>query len=129
MEIGGKEDPRVPITEPNLRFTVLCEGISPELAESIMASLEEEPREINGYRVEMTQIFYAARLADGQYVDWYTVEKGEKVDLYLTIEAAAILTDGVYAVGGQEIRVAKSFITKSMNIEIVGVIFSMEPLE
>lgn len=128
-ESGQERDTSVPITQPNLRVTVLCEEISPELAESIMASLEEEPREINGNMVEMTQIYYTDRLADGRFVDWYTVEKGEKVDLYLTIEAAADFSNGVYTVGGQEIRVAKAFITKSMNIEIAGVIFSMEPLQ
>lgn len=122
-------DTSVPITHPNLRFTVLCEEVSPELAERVMAALEEDPREINGNMVEMTQIYYTDRLADGRFVDWYTVEKEEKVDLYLTIEAAADFSNGVYTVGGQEIRVAKAFITKSMNIEITGVIFSMEPLQ
>lgn len=128
-ESGQERNTSVPITQPNLRVTVLCEEISPELAERVMAALEEDPREINGNMVEMTQIYYTDRLADGRFVDWYTVEKGEKVDLYLTIEAAADLSNGVYTVGGQEVRVAKEFVAKTINIEAAGVVFSMEPLQ
>lgn len=117
-------------SEPNLRFTVLCEDVSPTVAGQVMASFEREPALINGESVEMTQLFYSNVLEDGKFVEWYTVENGENVDLYLTIETVADGYDtGVYSVGWQEIRIAKEFICKTLYMEITGVIYSMEPLQ
>lgn len=116
--------------EPNLRFTVLCEDVPEALAEQVIASFGKEAAQVNGQTVEMTQLYYSNVLEDGKFVEWYTVERGDRVDLYLTIEAVADGFDtGVYSVGWQEIRIAKEFVCKTLYMEIAGVVYSMEPLK
>ena len=118
------------IPAPNIRFTVLCEDVSPAIAKQIMDSLEGEPRVLDGKSVERTRLYYANSLYVGFFVDWYTEENGDQVDLYLTIEALAeIYGVDVYSVSWQDIRIGKDFICKSTEIEITGVVYSLEPLQ
>lgn len=117
------------ITAPNIRFTVLCEDVSAELAEEIMASLESEAQIIAGNTVEMTRLFYSNKLVDGKVIEWRAEAREDgRVDLYFTMEAVAVVSDGAYSVALQEIRIAKEFNVKTLGIEIVGFTLSMEKL-
>ena len=116
------------LSTPNLRATVLCEEIDPELAANMVAAIEGAPETIEGNTVEQTRLFYSNKLADGKLVEWKIVEKGDKVNLYLTFEAAATISGGAYSVGMQEILISKDFIVKTLSVEIEGVVLSMEKL-
>lgn len=116
--------------EPNLRFTVLCEDVSASLAQQVIDSFDKEAVEVNGQVVEMTQLYYSNVLEDGKFVAWRTEPNGDRVDLYLTIEAVAEgVESGVFSVGWQEIRISKAFVCKTLYMEIEGVVYSMELLK
>ena len=116
--------------EPNVRFTVYCEDVSPIIAKQVIDSLEGEPLDVNGAAVERTQIYYSNSLEEGHFVDWYTVENGDQLDLYLTMEAVAeVYGPNVYAIAWQDIRIGKEFICKTLEIEVTGVVYSVEPLK
>lgn len=117
------------VTAPNLRATVLCEDIDPALAENLMAALEGEPVSIAGNSVEKTRLFYSNKLENGKIISYETKENPDgTTDLLLTFEAVAVISDGAYSVALQEVRIAKEFIVKTLDVEIEGVIFSMEKL-
>ena len=117
------------VTEPNLRATVLCEDIDPDLAENLMAALQGEPVSIAGNSVEKTRLFYSNKLENGKIVSYETKTNADgSTDLLLTFEAVAVISDGAYSVALQEVRIAKEFIVKTLDVEIEGIIFSMEKL-
>ena len=117
------------VTAPNLRATVLCEDIDPELASNLMEALEGESVSIAGNSVEKTRLFYSNKLENGKIVSYETKTNADgSTDLLLTFEAVAVISDGAYSVALQEVRIAKEFIVKTLDVEIEGVIFSMEKL-
>lgn len=117
------------LTAPNLRATVLCEAIDPELAANLTAALEDEPMEIAGNLVERTRLFYSNKLVDGKITGYEIRDNGDgTADLLLDFEAVAVVSDGAYSVALQEVRIAKEFIVKTLDVEIEGVILSMERL-
>lgn len=117
------------VTAPNLRATVLCEDVDPALAENLMAALEGEPVSIAGNSVEKTRLFYSNKLENGKIVSYEAKENADgTTDLLLTFEAVAVISDGAYSVALQEVRIAKEFIVKTLDVEIEGIIFSMEKL-
>lgn len=117
------------MTEPNLRATVLCEDVDPDLAANLMAALEGEPVDIAGNSVEKTRLFYSNKLENGKITGYELRENPDgTTDLLLTFEAVAVISDGAYSVALQEVRIAKEFIVKTLDVEITGVIFSMEKL-
>ena len=117
------------VTEPNLRATVLCEDIDPELAANLTAALEGEPVNIAGNSVERTRLFYSNKLENGKVVDYEIRENADgTTDLFLTFEAVAVISEGAYSVALQDVRIAKEFIVKTLDTEIEGVIFAVEKL-
>ena len=117
------------VTAPNLRATVLCEDVDPDLAENLMAALEGEGISIAGNLVEKTRLFYSNKLENGKIVSYETKTNADgSTDLLLTFEAVAVISDGAYSVALQEVRIAKEFIVKTLDVEIEGIIFSMEKL-
>lgn len=116
------------LTAPNLRFTVVCEEIPQELAENVKSSLQGEAQNVSGNMVEMTRLFNSNRLVDARIVSAESEANGDGVDLRLTIEANALISSGAYTVGTQEARVGRDFNVKTLNVEIKGVIFTMEKL-
>lgn len=126
--IGVVEDKAT--MEPNIRFTVYCEDISPVIAQQVIHSLEGEALDVNGTSVERTQIYYSNVLAEGHFVDWYIEENGDQMDLYLTIEATAeVYGPNVHSIAWQDIRIGKDFICKTLEIEVSGVVYSLEYLK
>lgn len=119
----------VATTEPTFRMTVLCENVDPGMAENIIASLESEPVEVGGVMTEMTRLFFSNKMANGHLVQWSTEASEEGVDLYLTLEAVPDVGAGAYLLGGQEVRIGKSFIVKTLGIEISGNIYTMEHIQ
>lgn len=114
---------------PNLRYTVVCEDISVSLADNLIASLEGAPFMVEGMEVDVTQIFNANKLESANIVAWEKrATEDDRCDLYLTIEALAAYSGGIYSVGTQEIRVGKPYTAKTTAIEINTVTYEMEQL-
>lgn len=118
------------VTVPNLRIEVVCEKVTPETAQNIIASLESEPRTVSGNTVEKTRLFNSNNLVDARITEWKIVPSEEEwVYLRFTIEANAILSSGSYSIGTQEIRIGRGFTAKTMDIEIGGIITVMTELK
>ena len=117
------------LSSPNIRFQVLCEDIPAELADSIVSSLSSEATVIDGVVAPTNRMYNSNKLVDAQITAWDIQADGEgRADLYLTVEAAATVTGGAYSIVTQEVRLAKEYIVKTVDVEITGVIFSMEKL-
>lgn len=119
----------LPMSEPNLRFTVLCTQLPRELAEQTVSALQGEDVVVGDSIASPRRIFNSGSLLDAEVVAWDIVEKeGDLVDLHLTIEAASTIGDGICAVGKQEIRVGIAYPVKTTRVELTGQVLSMEIL-
>lgn len=117
------------ITEPNLRFTVLCEELHPDLADEVLSALSGEATDIGGNSVEMTRLFNSNKLVDAKVTATeLVIDENGRAELRLTVEAAAVISSGAYSVGTQEVRVGKEFNVKTLNVEITGIVLTMEKL-
>lgn len=114
----------VALSEPNLTFTVVCEDISQELAENIMASLDSPDSELDGNIINMTRLFNSNKLVDAKVVSWEYADGA----LSLTIDGKAVYSNGAFSIGTQEVRIGKVFNVKTLDVEIEGVIYAMEKL-
>lgn len=122
-------DAQIEVVEPNLRIVVSCRDLTHELAESIVASLESSPREINEEMVEPTRLLSGAKLLDGHVTAWEIREQEDGlVELRLTEEADAQFSNAITLIGVQEIRIGNSHFVKTMGIEIQGTIVSITEL-
>ncbi len=134
--VGGEEEapqvtaPTVVATEPDLRVVVSCSDITRELAESIVASLESEPRTVEGKTVERTHLLSGTTLINGHVTGWEICETEGKelVELRLTVEADSLPANNLILIGVQEVRIGRSFFVKTLDIEIEGVIVSITEL-
>ncbi len=119
-----------PLTEPKLRMIVEIPEVSREIAENAIASLDDEPRELDGDMVPMTRIYNSNHLADGQIVSWEIIDTEEEnlVSVRFTIDCNPNVYRCNYSLGSQEIRIGKSYIVKSMSIELTGTIVSVTEL-
>jgi len=107
-------------TSPHLMFEVVCVDLPEVVAESFAKQMElpEEDR----------QIMNGGELVKA-YITDFRYEPNEKDSLctgYFTCEAALKEEEGIYSVGTQEIRIGKSYIVKTYEIETSGYISSME---
>lgn len=117
------------LSEPNVRFTVLCEDVDETLAANICTALSGEPTDIGGNTVEMTRIYNNGKLVDAQVTNFYTLPNDDgTVDLYISVEAAAVISVGAYSVGSQEVRIGKSHTLKTLDVEIIGQVLTLEKL-
>ena len=131
--LGGKTETlgaENQLSEPNLRIEVLCEDVTLEVAENVIASLQGAPREMSGMMVEKTRLFNSSNLVDGAITAWVIepTERENVVNLRLTIEANAVLSKGSYSIGTQEIRIGRGYTAKTMDIELEGSIAVMTEL-
>ncbi len=118
------------LSAPNLRFDVVCEDVAPELKDNLILALSGETQNIGGNTVAMTRLFNSNKLVDAQIVETAdTANEDGTVNVRFTVEAAAVISNGAYSVGTQEVRVGKEFNVKTLNIEIKGVVFAMEKLD
>jgi len=118
------------LSTPNLTMIVEIPDLSREIAENAVASFGGEARELDGVEVPMTRLFNSNRLVDGQIVSWEIrdTEEEELVTLRLTIDANGTVFRGSYTVGTQEVRIGKTFIAKTMSIELSGTVVSLTEL-
>lgn len=119
------------LTEPNLQMIVEVPDLSREIAENVIATFSLEPRELDGISVETTRLFNSNRLVDGQITSWEIRDTEDEavVCLRLTIEANGTLFRGSYNVGTQEVRIGKTFIAKTMSVELDGIVASLTELK
>lgn len=117
------------VSAPNLRYTVLCEDLDPTVAQNICDALSGEAVDIGGNLVEMTRIYNNGKLVDAQVTDFRAQSTDDgRADLYITVEASAVISVGAYSVGSQEIRIGKSHTLKTLDVEIIGLVYSLEKL-
>ena len=115
-----------------LRYEVVCTNVNPEAAEGAVA-------DIGG------QLMSNGDLLDGHITDCVIEPHMETVldsdgnpkqvedpsvrDLRFTIETKVSLAANAYAVGSQEVRVGKSHIVKTVDIEFNGTVTAVEIVE
>ena len=114
----------VALSEPNLVFTVVCEDVSEELANNIMASLASEDSELDGNIISMTRLFNSNKLVDAKVSDWEYADGS----LSMTMEGKAVYSNGAFSIGTQEVRIGKVFNVKTLDVEIEGTVYAMEKL-
>lgn len=111
---------------PHLTFSVVCRDVLPEVAEACAAERPQEEQQImNGsdpVEAFITDCTYTAQQdPNGQDTGLCQVT--------FTMEASINEKDGIYKVGTQEIRIGKSYIVKTYNIELSGTIIAMEAVD
>ena len=114
----------VALSEPNLVFTVVCEDVSEELANNIMASLASADSELDGNIISMTRLFNSNKLVDAKVSAWEYADG----KLSMRIEGKAIYSNGAFSIGTQEVRIGKVFNVKTLDVEIEGTVYAMEKL-
>lgn len=113
----------------NVRFSLLCEDISPEIAENIITALESEPRTVGDTTISPRRIFNSNQLLSAEVTDWELVQReDDTTDLIVTVEGNMSVTDTVISLGAQELRIGISYNLKTTDIEIAGKVLSVEKL-
>ena len=120
----------ISVSEPNLKFSVLCDDVPRELAENIKASVQGEERDLDGEIVSPRRIYNSGKLMDAEIVDCTIIETENKdlVQIRFDLQAYAQLNSGAYAIGWQEIRLANVYSVKTVDIEIEGPVVAMEKI-
>ena len=76
------------------------------------------------------QLLSSGKLLDGSITDCQAVEVVEgdttRTDLYFTIEVNTAFSNSTYSVGSQEVRVGIEHLVKTSDIEVEGVVSSLE---
>lgn len=118
------------VSQPNLKFSVLCDDVPRELAENIRASVLGEERDLDGEIVSPRRIYNSGKLMDAEIVDCTIIETENKdlVQIRFDLQAYAQLNSGAYAIGWQEIRLANVYSVKTVDIEIEGPVVAMEKI-
>ena len=123
---------------PHLIYKVVCSNTPKEVAEAFEAQMElpQADRQLmsmgnvlEGYITECTIVpVYDTDAADEEPAEG---EEGGEVEadrykVYFTIECVPVEKDGIYSIGTQEVRIGKSHIVKTYNIETSGWVYAME---
>ncbi len=111
------------VNEQNIIFTVGCEDVDAQLAQSIIASLESGNSLFGEEDDLMTRLYNNHKLIDAHVSGWEYDDNGT---LLLTVKGTATYSNGAFSVGTQEVRIGRSYFVKTMAIEIEGVVYSME---
>lgn len=122
-EAAEIDDGELSVDAPNITFTVYCEETDATLAQSIIDSLSGEMEYMDEF-VPTTRIYNSHKLYDAYLTEWSYDEESEL--LSLTVEACVENTEGSYTLGTQEIRLGKTFIVKTLSIEVTGYVARME---
>lgn len=118
------------LSVPTMEMIVEIPEISRELADNAVASLDGEPKNLDGTMVPMTRLYNSNKLVDAEITDCEILETEDEnvVTLRLTIAANPTIYRCNYTVGTQEVRLGKSFIAKTMSIELTGTVVSLTEL-
>lgn len=114
----------VALSTPNLTFTVVCEDVDETLAKNIMSSLESPDSLLDGNTINMTRLFNSNKLVDAKVTAWSYADG----KLTMEVEGCAVYSNGAFSIGTQEVRIGKVFNVKTLDVEIEGVVYSMEKL-
>ena len=93
---------------------------------------EDVPQHVADYCVAHTggQLMSSGKLLDGSITGCEAVEvsegDGTRTDLYFTIEVNTTFSNSAYSVGSQEVRVGIEHLVKTSDIEVTGVVSSLE---
>jgi len=105
---------------PHLCYDVVCSSVPKEVAEAFAAQMARPEKE-------------RQMMSNGAPVEGYVVgcrieprEEDQLYDVYFQLEALLVDKEGIYSVASQEIRIGKSYIVKTYNIETSGYIYAME---
>ncbi len=107
-------------SSPHLVYEVVCRDVPEEVA----ASFEEQMTLPQADR----QLMSNATPVEG-YITACSYEPQEEEGLctvYFTMETVLVDKEGIYSVGSQEVRIGKSHIVKTYNIETTGCVYAME---
>lgn len=121
---------KLELSAPTLEMVVEIPDLSREIANNAIASFGNKAKELDGIQVPMTRIYNSNKLVDAQIVSWeiQEIENEDLVTVRLTIEANPTVYRCNYTVGTQEVRIGKSFITKTLSVELTGTIVSITEL-
>lgn len=110
---------------PHLVYEVVCRDIPNEIAEAFESqmALPLVDRQLMAGREAVEGYITGCRVVPQE-----PVEEHANI-VYFTIEALSTEKDGIYSVGTQEVRLGKSHIVKTYNIETSGWVCSMDPPE
>lgn len=110
----------------NVKFTVLLRSVLPDVAQSFV---EELPSACvsNGLVVprstvksaEIVPSFSVYPNSEGVLVEGVDPTR---VDLRVTVEGIAPDDSGIYSIGGQEVRIGRTFNVKTLSVEISGIV-------
>ena len=140
--MGGSSSDAVvteePITKANLRYTVLCEDVPLTQAENAVAAVTAEDYELkldddSTMEVNPAQIFNSSKFQNAEITSAEILPQddstdGQRVTVRFVIEAAAKNTTGSFIVGTQEIRIGRDYTVKTVDIEMLGTVSTMEKL-
>lgn len=93
---------------------------------------EDVPQHVADYCVAHTggQLMSSGKLLDGSITGCEAVDvsegDGTRTDLYFTIEVNTTFSNSAYSVGSQEVRVGIEHLVKTSDIEVTGVVSSLE---
>lgn len=125
---------------PNVRFEVLAEGVSREVAETVVNDpnnrLCNSFRLLNAYIVsaELEPCMETVLAADGTLVE---AENPARANIRFVIDAYVMLGDYYTIVNGnfntylgsQDLRIGKQYIVKTMTVEVTGITTALQVLE
>lgn len=127
--VGSKVSDAVESTAPVYRYEVLCKEVDLDTCEfastHLGGQLLNNAGLLNGYvtACEVEPNYVAGIDSEGNPV---LVENPEFHNLRFTIETSVSVSANAIAVGTQELRVGKSHIVKTTELEVAGYITSME---
>lgn len=138
---GGEQETPVEdttLSEPNFRYTVVCEDVPLALADSVVSAVNAAPYEMQidegePVSVNPRQIYNGSKMIDAEIISVeilpaYEETDGQLVNLSFVVEATATSTSAAYQVGSQEVRLGKGHIVKTVDIELTGTVTAMESL-
>ena len=114
---------------PTMEYEVICYGVNNDVCEyaetRIGDQLMSNGEMLDGYITDVSvEPYYIVCIdSEGNAVN---AQDPQNSNIRFTIQTQVEETENAYAVGSQEIRVGKSHIVKSVNIEVTGYITRME---
>lgn len=103
-------------------FKVICEDASEALAQSILQTLDGPDVQIEDNTISPRQIYNNNKLVDAEITDCQYIDG----DLHFTVEGSVTFTAGAYMIGTQGIRIGREYVIKTLDIELGGVIYTVE---
>lgn len=116
------------LSVPNCRITVQSDDVSMELAQSMKACLNGEPRNVHGVQASPCHVFNSDKLLDAQVVDIIILGEGDFVSVRFVIEANVDLSAPTYMLGRQEVRMGGDYLLKTVDFTSQTIVVALEKL-